>query len=272
MTSNNSQSFAEFEHTFWNASAQPYATAFGAITAQIAQPLLESVNLKSGSALLDIACGPGYVSAAAMRRKARVTGIDFSGSMVALAKQLVPGVEFKTGDAQNLPFPDLAFDAVVCAFGIMHFSDPQKAFAEAFRVCNPGGRYAFAVWNSPDKSPAYKMILDAIQVHADLTNVPPAGEPFFKYADAQVAQGSLAMAGFQDIHSREHSLLWPIPSASEFMRYFYEGAARTGGILRAQTKETLTKIENEIQQAMSSYNKTGIYEIPVSVVIVSAIK
>ena len=56
-------------------------------------------------------------------------------------------VEWHQADAMHLPFPDGAFDAVVCQFGVMFFPDKPRAFSEARRVLRPGGVYIFSVWD-----------------------------------------------------------------------------------------------------------------------------
>ncbi len=57
-------------------------------------------------------------------------------------------VEWQQADAMQLPFPDGAFDAVVCQFGVMFFPEKSKAFSEARRVLRRGGVFIFNVWDS----------------------------------------------------------------------------------------------------------------------------
>lgn len=75
--------------------------------------------------------------------------------MLEVAKQLLPGVEWREGVAESVPFADQAFDAVVSQFGLMFFSDRRQALREMLRVLAPGGRLAVAVWDSLDNIPAY---------------------------------------------------------------------------------------------------------------------
>jgi ubiquinone/menaquinone biosynthesis C-methylase UbiE len=99
--------------------------------------------------VLDVASGPGYIAAGAEARGAHAIGIDFAADMVAEARRRYPKIEFREGDAENLAFDTASFDAVVCAFGILHIADPDRAIAEAFRVLRPDGRFAFTVWAGP---------------------------------------------------------------------------------------------------------------------------
>ncbi|WP_236638438.1 methyltransferase domain-containing protein [Mangrovicoccus ximenensis] len=75
--------------------------------------------------------------------------------MLAVARPLAPGIAFRQAPAEALPFPDDAFDAVTCQFGLMFFADPAAALREMARVTRPGGHVAVAVFDSWPRSPGY---------------------------------------------------------------------------------------------------------------------
>jgi ubiquinone/menaquinone biosynthesis C-methylase UbiE len=94
--------------------------------------------------LLDVACGPGVVTAALAPHAASVVAFDATRAMLEKAKARcakagLHNVEFKTGDAEKLPFGDGKFDGVVTRLAIHHFANPQQALNEMFRVLRPGG-------------------------------------------------------------------------------------------------------------------------------------
>nr|WP_246530129.1 methyltransferase domain-containing protein [Paraburkholderia podalyriae] len=72
--------------------------------------MLDALAIRPGMRFLDVASGPGYLAAAATRRGGDSAGIDFSVAMVAQAKRVFPGPEFRVGDAENLPFSDESFE------------------------------------------------------------------------------------------------------------------------------------------------------------------
>jgi len=144
--------FSEFEHEGWERVAQAYHTYFGDLTAQANHAMLEALGVGRGTRFLDVASGPGYLAAAARRRGADVAGVDFSFAMVEKARRVFPGLEFRIGDAEDLPFPDESFGAVGIGFGMEHFQHPERALSEAFRVLQSGGRIAFTVGAMPDKA------------------------------------------------------------------------------------------------------------------------
>jgi ubiquinone/menaquinone biosynthesis C-methylase UbiE len=80
--------------------------------------------------LLDVVCGPGYVSEAAEARGAEPVGVDVAEAMIELARRRLPDLEFVVGDAQRLPLADRSFDVVTMNFGILHLAEPTRAIAE----------------------------------------------------------------------------------------------------------------------------------------------
>src|SRR5207248_11272502 len=109
-------------------------------------PLLGAAEVAASMVVLDVGGGPGYVAGAAAKRGTTSRGLDFSKEMVAIAQKKFPHIEFREGDAQNLPFPEATFDRVLATFALLHLPDPERACAEAFRVLIPGGIFGFTVW------------------------------------------------------------------------------------------------------------------------------
>jgi ubiquinone/menaquinone biosynthesis C-methylase UbiE len=143
------EAFKKFERDGYSSVAQGYDRATAAVTSQVNQAVLDAVAAGPGVSLLDIACGPGWLSAAAAQRGTVVSALDFAENMVLLARSRCPEADVRNGDAESLPFEPGRFDAVVCSFGILHLPNPERAVAEAHRVLRPGGRYAFTCWLPP---------------------------------------------------------------------------------------------------------------------------
>ena len=119
----------------------------------VGEQLCETLDLRSGQKVLDVAAGNGNVSLAAARRWCEVTSTDYVGALLergaerAAAERLA--IAFQEADAENLPFADASFDAVVSTFGVMFTPDQERAAAEMLRVCRPGGKIGLANW-TPD--------------------------------------------------------------------------------------------------------------------------
>src|ERR1051325_4604077 len=101
MTTIDPEAFHRFEHDGWQQIASRYHGGFAAVTTQAVEPLLDAARVQGGTRVLDVACGPGYVSAAAAARGAVATGIDFSSEMIEEALGRFPGVDFQEGDAEQ---------------------------------------------------------------------------------------------------------------------------------------------------------------------------
>ncbi|MDA1035436.1 MAG: methyltransferase domain-containing protein, partial [Chloroflexi bacterium] len=145
-TLDESEEFTRFEIDGWNRKAKPYANMLGRVTTRWIPAVLEAAGVEAGSDVLDLATGPGQVAAEAAAAGATVVGVDLATSMVALAKELHPNIDFRVGDAQNLEFPDASFDAVTMSFGLAHVPNQARVFAETYRVLRSGGRAVFCTW------------------------------------------------------------------------------------------------------------------------------
>lgn len=264
--------FHKFEHDFWDKTSASYDAGFGDTTAQTIPHMLDIIGAKQGDTILDVACGPGYVTSACRHKGIKVFGLDFSTAMIDLAKVKNPDCDFHVGDAEALPFEDSSFDGVTCNFGILHFPDPQKAMREAYRVCKAGGRYAFTLWNKPEHSPAMSAMMNAVQNYTTPVNDLPQGLPFFHFAEEKNSRDALKNAGFMDINFRAETGIWTMKSAQDFIGYFRDGGARIGAILRAQSHENLERIIAAVATSIAPYEAQNGYDVPVSYVIVGGLK
>ena len=120
--------------------------------------VLAGAEVGPGQRVLDVACGTGICAREAVRlvgQTGSVAGVDVNAGMLAVALRHAPGVEWREANAEELPFGDESFDAVVSQFGLMFFSRPVIAVREMLRVLRPGGRFAIAVFANIEKAPAY---------------------------------------------------------------------------------------------------------------------
>jgi SAM-dependent methyltransferase len=266
--------FTRFEHQGWARVADKYDSVWSSSTRQFIPPLVDAAEVSSGMSILDVGCGPGYVSAAAAERGAIPTGLDFSREMIAIAKKMFPRIEFREGDAQNLPFADTSFDRVLANFALLHLADPERACAKAFRVLKSGGKFGFTVWAPPSESPYAKIIDDAIQAHADVDVDLPTGPPHYLFAGKEEFRQALERAGFDgaSIIFKLHTIEWNVPTA----RYIFDAertaGVRTAGLLARQTPEKLRAIQSAIEDAVRPYAQGDAFAIPKAAYIVAVSK
>lgn len=119
----------------------------------VGEQLCESLDLRAGQAVLDVAAGNGNATLAAARRWCEVTSTDYVPSLLdaGRARALADGYEitFREADAEALPFADGSFDVAVSTFGVMFTPNQAQAANELLRVTRKGGRIGLANW-TPD--------------------------------------------------------------------------------------------------------------------------
>src|SRR5947209_7299702 len=143
-------------------------------TAGEGEEFVARLGIETGERLLDVACGTGNLAIPAARRGAVVTGVDIATNLLQQARERASAeglnATFDEGDAEELPYPDGAFDFVVSMFGAMFAPRPERTAAELLRVCRPGGRIAMANW-TPEGFPGQMFKISA--KHVPPPDVPP---------------------------------------------------------------------------------------------------
>jgi SAM-dependent methyltransferase len=269
-----SDSFHDFELAGWNSPSvvAAYHDHVAALTKGCIEELLRAAAVTAADQVLDVACGAGYVAAAARKLGAVAVGIDFSPAQIRLAEQSYPGIRFIPGDAQVVPFPDEEFEVVLNGFGLPHVPDPDKAAAEAYRVLAPTGRFAYASWCEAEKCIAFALVYDAIRAHGSLDVGLPPGPNFFAYGTPAYATAMLKRAGFANVAMTEVSLVWRAASADEFIDVIASGTVRAAATLKRQSAENLAKIRQYLRERIAPFAHDGGYRIPAPALVVSAEK
>lgn len=160
--------------------------------------LLDAVSLAPGSRVLDVACGTGIVARLARARigdKARIVAIDRSPAMLAVARAVEPTIDWREGDATELPVrDDEQFDVVVCQEGLQFFPDRPAAMRAIRRVLAPGGRVGVAVWRSLEENGLFHDLGLVAERYLG-----PIDDARHSFADAEALAQLLTDAGFTDV-------------------------------------------------------------------------
>lgn len=263
--------FHRFEHDGWERLSQGYHRYWEALTTQAVPGLLAATEVAKGTHVLDIACGPGYVSGAAAARGATTVGVDFSEKMIVLARSVFSELDFQFGDAEDLPFAEDIFDVVLINFGVLHFPDPDKALAEAYRVLKTGGRLAFSNWAKSENS-AIEIAMKAIAEEGSLKVGLPAGTPLYRFADHDECRAVLGGIGFENITCTELPLTWRLPRPDVLMENFRQATARMSGLLNAQDPEVLPAISAAMAEACAPYDQGNVTVLQMPAVLTAGTK
>ena len=207
--------------------------------------------------LLEIAAGTGVVTrilAGLLPAEVTIVASDISPAMLDFAARQsgVERVAWQQADALALPFPDSAFDAVLCQFGVMFFQDKVAGYSEAFRVLKPSSRFVFSVWDRIEQNEFCWCVNEAVR--RLFPEDPPelmARTAYGYYDTATIAQ-ELRTAGFGVISIETVERLSHAPSARDLAIGFCQGsplrseiearaAARLGEATDAATQALLAR-------------------------------
>lgn len=143
----------------WDRISQLYLQEIDPRFESVVQHILRRAGLKPGHHALDLGTGTGSVAlgaAALVGSGGKVTGVDISPDMLALAGRRVAGsgygnVDLREGRAEQLPAEDSSIDVLLASLSLMYVIDRGAAAREVRRVLRPGGRLVAAVWAAPEK-------------------------------------------------------------------------------------------------------------------------
>ena len=188
-----------------------------------ADDLAHRVAAHGPKRVLETAAGTGIVTRRLrdlLPTGTHLTATDLNAPMLDVARRkLRPGeqLELQPADAAALPFPDEAFDAVVCQFGLMFFPDKDKSYREAYRVLEPGGRYLFSVWDAHRHNRFAKL------VHEFIGGLFPADPPRFyevpfSYHRIDPIKEAVTAAGFTDFRATVLHIDKAVPDMASLAR------------------------------------------------------
>src|SRR5438270_11776704 len=211
------------------------------------------LNLTPGTRLLDVACGTGNTAIPAARAGAAVIGVDIAPNLIEQARERAQqaGVtaEFREGDAEQLAFPDAAFDLVISVFGAMFAPRPERVAAELMRTCRPGGMVAMANW-TPTGFVGKNFAITAKAVP------PPPGPPPVLWGDETVVRQRFGSKAKEISCIRQNfNFLFPFPPKEvvEFFRQYF-----------GPTQMTFARLDESGQAALAAQLEALYHEHNVS--------
>ena len=233
----------------------------GAEQTIVGEQLCEFVPIHAGDRVLDVATGSGNTALAAARRRAIVTGVDFVPALLERGRQraLAEGLEidFREGDAMELPFPNASFDVILSTFGAMFGPDPQVVAKEMARVCRPGGRIAMANWTPQG------LIGQLFLLIARYAPLPPGIAPPVQWGDEAIVRERLGP------YTDEIRVRWQVARFRAFspnhwvtyMRTYFGPAIRAFASLPEDRQQALAaEMEDLVRQGNRALNQTVLAE------------
>ncbi|WVT77477.1 methyltransferase domain-containing protein (plasmid) [Sinorhizobium chiapasense] len=245
----------------WDALVLGWLAPFG-------QAMIRQAAIEDGDQVLDVAAGTGEpgLTVAALIPNGRVTVTDLSERMLQVASENarnrgLTNFETKICDAGALPFPDAAFDAVLCRFGFMFFPDVAAAAEQLRRVAKPGAHVCAAVWSSPEKNTWATTIMATIARNVELPK-PPVGAPgLFRCAPEGMMTAVFADAGLHDVREEEITTTMVHDSPEDYWAFMTEIAAPVVAGLGQADIATRERIKAEVLDLARQSMRAGKVEL-----------
>jgi ubiquinone/menaquinone biosynthesis C-methylase UbiE len=220
----------------------------------VGESLCEAVDLRAGARVLDVAAGNGNAALAAARRWCEVTAVDYVPRLLERARERAAAdrlpIEFREADAENLPFADASFDAVLSTFGVMFTPDQERAAQEMLRVCRPGGKIGLANW-TPESfiGQLFKTIGKYIPP------APGVKSPALWGTEVRLAELFGPLAETIDGRPRHYVFRYRSPEHwLEVFRTFYGPVQKAFGALDAEKQAALAR---DLIELMERMNRSG---------------
>jgi len=223
-----------------------------------AERLLDIVEVTTGQAVIDVACGPGTVArleAVRVGNAGDVVACDFSAEMLAIARSKPPVdgalIEYRLCPADALDARTDGFDLLTCQQGYQFFPDRPAALVEMRRVLHPGGEVAIAVWAEFEEMGPWPALAKAIAITfgvdvADAFRSGPWG-----LSDGDVIAGEVRAAGFDEVSVRREVVPIELDDVAHLVRTL--GAAPIWSEITALTKGEFEQFLDEVDAASATW-------------------
>jgi SAM-dependent methyltransferase len=199
----------------WGVRARAWAEVQEGTFLPLFELVLNQTAVHSGSEVLDIGCGSGLFCELAARRGARVSGLDASEALLAIAQERSPQGDFRTGEMEELPYTEGTFDLVTGFNSFQFAGDPVNALRQARRVTRPGGKLVIGVFGLAQDCEA-RFYFAAL---GTLLPPPPPGTPGpFALSQDEALEALVEKAGMQAGPVEQIDIPWEYPDAQTLLR------------------------------------------------------
>lgn len=222
----------------------------GQFVPPVSARLIRLVNLQASDFVLDVACGYGNTTITARMVGSRVTGIDITPKLLALAKEEekiagINGIEWREGDAENLPFDDESFDVVLSTFGHIFAPNQELAGKEIIRVLKKGGRLGFTSW------PPELAVGELSKVVSKYNPLSPS-EAFSPYNWGEPEKVKRLLSGTNEILFERSTIDIPILSPNH---YWQDTITKSGFMMQVISTLKKQQASEKIEQFRKEYTK-----------------
>ncbi len=246
--------------------------AIGDRIAAIADEVVDAVDRRvplRGAAVADLACGTGNAALAAAEAGARVTGVDITPDLIAIARTKAEAagaaIDWVTGDAAETGLPTAAFDALVSNMGII-FVEPARQVAEIARLLKPGGAVGFSAWVPDVDTPFFKPIVSVFGPPQDSAQGPD------RWGEADTINERLA-ADFDDVEITTGMSPWRLGSLDDAMHLIEHESPLHVSLLANLDEANRAALRAAFEDAMrANLGSDGVVAFDAPYVVVTALR
>lgn len=243
---------ASVQGQIWGARAKDWADVQERVAVPLYEIVLQETAVGNNTSVLDIGCGSGIFCEMAAKRGARVSGLDASEHLLAIARERVQSGDFRTGDMEELPYDDQTFDVVTGFSSFQFAANPIKALQQASRLSRTG-TVVIAVFGTPEESEATAYI----KAMGSLLPHPPPGAPGPFALSADGALEALAIkSGLTPSAVKKVACPWDYPNEETALR----GLLSSGPAIRAIQEKGEDTVRSLILKVIAPFKtKSGGY-------------
>ncbi|MDG4789322.1 class I SAM-dependent methyltransferase [Micromonospora sp. WMMD1102] len=184
---------AAVQGELWSSDPRGWAEVAEGRIRPLYERVLERLDLRPGTRLLDAGCGSGLFTELAARGGAEVVGLDVAPGLVEYARRRRSAADYVVDDIENMPFSDGAFDVVTAFNSVLYAADPRRALAEIARVTAPEGSAVVTVGAGAEQAESAALI-NPLARHDEVPD-----RSTLDLADADAARAALLDAGFASV-------------------------------------------------------------------------
>lgn len=235
----------------------------------VADAMIADLAITQVQQHLDVASGTGEpgLTIAAIAAQGQVVLTDLSADMLDIARRRahargIANVDVRVCSADDLPFPDAAFDSVSVRFGYMFLPDMAAATTELARVLRPGGTLSASVWVRPEENPWTSIVMEAIAAEVALPATDPGAPSMFRCAAPGQVSSLFTAAGLTDVAERDVGVTLVTRSPEEYWTMMSEHVSLAVAALRQVDEPARERIAAAVMDRARAYEESGSVRIP----------
>lgn len=244
------QGSAIVQGDLWSARARDYAELQESHFRPLYESVLQRPEVAAAASSLDVGCGPGLAAQVFARKIANVSGVDASPAFIDIARQRLPGRDFRVAEMEALPHADASFDVVTGFNAFQYAASPLNALAEARRVLRPGSTIVIATWGMPEDCEA----AGHLKALGGLMPPPPPGAPGpFALSEESKLNALATEAGLKPIAVVDVPCPWIYSDLEVALR----GMLSAGPAERAIRNSSMDRARDAVAASISDYRQSS---------------